>query len=389
MSTPPSASGPAAVPSRLRRLRDDRWVAGVCSGIARELGVDPLVVRIATIVLSLVGGAGLLLYVLGVLLIPGEGEQDSLVRRAIDGEDRVLVAGLVLLALVLWAVATDGWFIGFGFGDGWGFGTLLLGGVLIWWLMGRQDRKRESDGPDAPAAAPADPDAPTAVFGEPAAPRPRSSARIALGITLAGVAIVGAIGGLAGDEVRWDVVLAAMIIGLGAAIVIAAPFGGARALIPLGLVLASGAGIAAAADLELEGGAGERVYRPVVWSDLKSDYHLAAGRQELDLRQLALPDGRTKVKLEQGFGELVVRVPERSRVIVDAHVSGGEVEVLGRESNGFDADVDVRGVGNGPIVEIDADLGFGYIGIVRGDDPLGHGRRRDFGPGAIVLGGVR
>jgi phage shock protein PspC (stress-responsive transcriptional regulator) len=371
----------------MRRPQDDRWLAGVCSGFAREIGVDPLAVRIGVIVLSFFGGAGLLLYLIGVLLVPAEGEQDSLMRKAIDGQDRPLVLGLLLLGVVSFAIVSDDWFFGFGWGHGWGFGWLILAGFALLWFLRKDDRRRDHASAQAAVADPAsaDPDAPTAVMEE-TAPRPRSSGRIALGVTLGGIAIVGAIGAIGGDEVRWDILLASAIIGLGAALVVAAPFGGARALIPLGLVLAAGTGIAAAADLQLKGGAGERVYRPQLVSDIKSEYNLAAGRQELDLREVALPDGTTKVKLEQGFGELIVRVPDHSRVIADTRVSGGEIEVLGRESNGFDADVDIAGDGSGPIVEIDAHVGFGYIGVVRGDDGIGRDHNRHFG--AISVGGV-
>jgi len=396
MSTSPAPDpAPATRAGRLQRPTDDRWLAGVCSGIAREIGVDPLVVRVVALVLALFGGAGLLVYIICVLLIPAEGEQDGLLRKAVDGEDRTITLGLVLLGLVVFAVVSDGWF--FGFWDGWGgFVWLALCGLVLLWFLRREDRQREAAGAGgAPATAvaggPVDPDAPTAVFGDtppPAAPRPRSSGRLALGVTLVGIGLVGAIGALSGDSVRWDILMASTIIGLGAVLVIAAPFGGARALIPLGLLLATGTGIAAAADLELSGGAGERVYRPQIAAELKSEYHLAAGRQELDLRDVALPDGVTKVKLEQGFGELIVRVPERSRVQVDAEVSGGEVEALGRESNGFEADVDLSPTGTGPVLDIDAHVGFGYIGIVRGDDPVGHGRGPDR-PGAISLGALR
>ena len=394
MSTPPAPDpAPVTRAGRLRRPADDRWIAGVCSGFAREIGVDPLAVRIAMMLLVLFGGAGVLIYVIGVMLIPAEGEQDSIIRKAVDGEDRMIALGLVLLSLVAFAIVSDDWLF-FGFGDGWGFAWLALAGLGLLWFLRREDRQRQASAADeattAVAGAPVDPDAPTAVFGDEAAPapRPRSTGRLALGVTLVGIGIVGAIGAISGDTLRWDILMASTVIGLGAVLVIAAPFGGARALIPLGLVLAAGTGIAAAADLELKGGAGERVYRPGIAAQIKSEYNLAAGRTELDLRDVALPDGITKVKLEQGFGELVVRVPERSRVQVDADVAGGVIEAFGRETNGFDADLDLTGSGTGPVLEIDAHLGFGYIGIVRGDDPVGHGDHSD-GPGAILIGGLR
>jgi phage shock protein PspC (stress-responsive transcriptional regulator) len=63
----------------LRRPVHDRMLAGVASGIADYLGVDPTIVRIAIVVLVFIGGAGIPLYLAGWLLIPEEGSDQSLV----------------------------------------------------------------------------------------------------------------------------------------------------------------------------------------------------------------------------------------------------------------------------------------------------------------------
>ncbi len=62
----------------LRRPTNDRMIAGVASGIARYLGVDTNLVRIAFVVLAFVGGAALPLYLAGWLLIPEEGAAQSI-----------------------------------------------------------------------------------------------------------------------------------------------------------------------------------------------------------------------------------------------------------------------------------------------------------------------
>jgi phage shock protein PspC (stress-responsive transcriptional regulator) len=56
----------------LRRPIDGRMLAGVAAGIGRSLGVDPVIVRLAFVVLALAGGAGIPLYLAGWLLIPEE-----------------------------------------------------------------------------------------------------------------------------------------------------------------------------------------------------------------------------------------------------------------------------------------------------------------------------
>lgn len=48
-------------------------LAGVCSGIARDLGVDPLWVRLLFLLLVPTFGSGLLIYVLLAIIIPDEG----------------------------------------------------------------------------------------------------------------------------------------------------------------------------------------------------------------------------------------------------------------------------------------------------------------------------
>ena len=55
---------------RLTRSNTDRKLAGVCAGIAEYFGIDPTVVRIGWIVFSLMGGCGLLAYILCALLMP-------------------------------------------------------------------------------------------------------------------------------------------------------------------------------------------------------------------------------------------------------------------------------------------------------------------------------
>jgi len=47
-------------------------VAGVCAGVARWLGVDPIVVRLAAGILALANGAGLLLYLVAWAVLPEE-----------------------------------------------------------------------------------------------------------------------------------------------------------------------------------------------------------------------------------------------------------------------------------------------------------------------------
>jgi len=63
----------------LRRPVGGRMLAGVAAGVADYLGVDVMIVRIVVAVLAIVGGgAGIVLYLAGWLLIPEEGSDQSL-----------------------------------------------------------------------------------------------------------------------------------------------------------------------------------------------------------------------------------------------------------------------------------------------------------------------
>ena len=68
----------------LRRPFSDRMLAGVAAGLARYFGVDVTLVRIAFVVLTVVGGAGIPLYLAGLLLIPEEGSDQSIASSFID-----------------------------------------------------------------------------------------------------------------------------------------------------------------------------------------------------------------------------------------------------------------------------------------------------------------
>ena len=67
-STGPFVSGVNA----LRRSRTDRWIGGVCGGIARTTGMEAWAWRLIFAALFLCGGAGLLVYVLLWIFVPSE-----------------------------------------------------------------------------------------------------------------------------------------------------------------------------------------------------------------------------------------------------------------------------------------------------------------------------
>src|SRR5262249_52619707 len=83
---------------RLRRRTDRKWIAGVAGGVGDYLGLPAWVVRLAFTILAFTG-AGILLYVIGWVLIPAEGESESVADRALSGavDGPAWLGGLLLL----------------------------------------------------------------------------------------------------------------------------------------------------------------------------------------------------------------------------------------------------------------------------------------------------
>ena len=75
-------------------------IAGVCGGLGRYLGVDPVLLRVAFVILAIGGGAGFLIYGVAWLVIPKEspGEELGEAPRSSAAAGRVLV-GTALIAL--------------------------------------------------------------------------------------------------------------------------------------------------------------------------------------------------------------------------------------------------------------------------------------------------
>lgn len=70
---PADQSGPAAdspKPHRLYRVTDDAMIAGVCNGIAAYFNIDPTLVRLGFVLLTVFGGSGLIVYIIMAIVVP-------------------------------------------------------------------------------------------------------------------------------------------------------------------------------------------------------------------------------------------------------------------------------------------------------------------------------
>ena len=57
---------------RLMRARDGRMLFGVCAGLAHYLNIDPVIVRLLAVLLTMWNGVGLLIYVILAIIVPQE-----------------------------------------------------------------------------------------------------------------------------------------------------------------------------------------------------------------------------------------------------------------------------------------------------------------------------
>ncbi len=71
---------------KLYRSRNDRMLAGVCGGLGEYFDVDSTVIRLLFIVLAILGGHGILAYLIALILIPLEPE-DKPAEAVIDSSE--------------------------------------------------------------------------------------------------------------------------------------------------------------------------------------------------------------------------------------------------------------------------------------------------------------
>jgi hypothetical protein len=194
--------------------------------------------------------------------------------------------------------------------------------------------------------------------------RPRQPSLLApiatsLGVVVAGVLL--ALGASHAVDITAQSVFAAALLTVGLALVLGTWIGRGRGLIPVGAVLTVGLVIAALLNVPLRGGIGNRFDAPANLTDLRSSYHLAIGREELDLTAVPLTGGTRHVEVTVGLGDLRVTVPSTTKLVVHASAGTGRLRVLDAEVNGTDLrrDVIVPAAGGTQQGELDLDLRVG------------------------------
>lgn len=391
---------------RLVRRTDDKVVAGVASGLAAYLGVDPVLVRVGFVLAATIGGFGILAYIVMWVLTPEGDTGQAPVQGRRDAGFWVAIGLFVLAALAIVDNVADRSFL-------WPI-VLIAAGVALW-------RKSESTEPseiampttappsntgegsateqmpavDAPSSAsPTEPVAPVAPewtpppppeyaasSTSPRPPKPRHEPSRLGGMTIAVALLVTGIGWTLdlADVISYPAATAfatALAI-LAGGLIIGTWVGRARWLVfpalvltPLVLVF----GVSDSLDLRLGSGIGERNYRPLTAEAVDDSYSLGLGQLTLDLSDLDLTAADTvTTRVAVGAGEVRIFVPEDADVTIDYEMSGGDVRLFrgtvdGHENSGTGLEgvvtSDIEDEGAGRIV-IEVDQTFGELNVVR------------------------
>jgi len=352
--TPPPPPTPAPPRPALRRTTsNEKVLGGVAAGIARSLGIDPILVRVAFVVLAIFGGSGLLLYLASWLFIPQDGRGDSMGERFFRDHNALAIAAAVVVGIFI-----VGPMLAWGlWGDGPGFGGVVLLFLVVAAVVALTRRGEGTSGTTgsvpagqaAPTVAlattpPGGPGSPTLALPTapppppPAVPKPPREksvlGRLTIGVLLLVTGTLIALDVANIIDVNAVVVIAAALAVVATGLLVGAFVGRSRGLIALGialvLVLIPLAAIPNDVRWNAGAGAGERVYRVTSLEDLQSTYELGVGQITLDLRKLD-PSVPLRIDASVGIGELKVLLPKAVDVTATADVAVGTINMPGEK----------------------------------------------------------
>jgi phage shock protein PspC (stress-responsive transcriptional regulator) len=345
----------------LRRRTTDRVIGGVAGGLGDYFNIDPLLFRIAFVGLIIFGGAGLVLYVLGWLLLPAEGHDASMLeaffRRFGLTPTRIGKIVLVVGTIALVLSVIGGADLSF---PAWGERPVAVWAVLVIgigiWLL----RRRDAAAPPAVATAVVAPRRTVAIS------RPRSPLGwYVLAATLVAVGLLAIVSQAARVEVTPGQFFGAALTVVGIGLVVGAWWGRARILILLAILLLPMAVTASFITAPLEGGMGDQRYAPANLAELRGEYRLMGGRLVLDLTGLGGRHDTMHVTASVAVGELLVLIPPGTSVRLDARVGAGGTLIFGQRQVGTSLqDRYVRSQFGAATYILDLEAGIGDVRVV-------------------------
>lgn len=355
--------------SGFRRSTTDRKVAGVAGGLGQHLNIDPVIIRVALVVLCCFGGAGFLLYAIAWLLVPNDTGAPATVQLSDSNRN---IALIVVAAVAVLLVLGDSWA---GFGPPW---WLAIAGLVVFALLMNRENRSSHTTTEATAVLPEPDPAPATYVWQPVAPAPgpvlvpvKKKGPLLFGITLALIAVGLGILGLvdAGGQNVSDAAYPALALAIiGGMLVVGSFFGRPGGLVLLGLVtsvVVLGTGIA---EPRYDGDR-DLVVRPTSITELESSYSIPAGRLVLDLTDLSEPGALIgkDIELDMNAGEIQVLLPEGIGANVAAEIGfAGAIDLPDDSRGGFGPSIttSIGDTGSDDAhINLSIDLGVGHIEV--------------------------
>ena len=338
----PEADGTAK--RMLCRSSTDNVIAGVAGGLGDYFGIDSVIVRIAFIVLTFMGGAGPFLYLIGWLLLPREDSR-SVIAKALGGDSprrfrSLLAVALIAIGLLITANLSGELFRTFI--SVWTIAPflaliLIAAGVALVLWPGPVGRPKPTPAPP-PQSLPAGPPSTAVAVAASAGPVPPRPApvhrrgRTTIGyltfaclLVYTGGAVV--LDGLDAVEVDIGVYFAIGLAITGAGLLVSAYAVPARGLILLGVALSAPLLLFAGAELPWGSGVGEVRVSVTDTDHLREEYRHGVGQMVVDLRHLDPDRTDDSLELSLSVGEMLVYVPDNISTTADINVGAGSIRV--------------------------------------------------------------
>ena len=188
------------------------------------------------------------------------------------------------------------------------------------------------------------------------------SGRAGLGVVLLAAGALGLLAATDVVDLSYRVGIGILLVVVGLAIALSRSHRGPLVVVGILVVLLGIPALFVDTDLWTEG-VGDQTFAPAETANLEPFEH-GIGKLTVDLRTPGLElDDRT-VEASLGIGDLLVLVPADTDVRVDAHVGIGNIQALGREEDGIDADLErISGTAGAQEVELDLEVGIGSIRV--------------------------